>query len=121
MSKLASEGVMIQCRFAIWSCKKSCEFQKIIYMCFIDYKKDSNCVDHEKQLRALCELEIPAHLIKVMKPLYKNQEAILRTPNRDTNWFKIKECNKVISFLFLIQLYAKMIMRKLDLEESKSM
>ena len=31
-----------------WIIKKAREFQKNIYFCFIDYTKDSDCVDHNK-------------------------------------------------------------------------
>ena len=31
-----------------WIIEKAREFQKNIYFCFIDYKKASDCVDHNK-------------------------------------------------------------------------
>ena len=31
-----------------WIIKKAKEFQKNIYICFIDYPKAFNCVDHNK-------------------------------------------------------------------------
>ena len=31
-----------------WIMKKAREFQKNIYVCFIDYAKDFDCVDHNK-------------------------------------------------------------------------
>ena len=31
-----------------WIVKKAKEFQKNIYICFIDYPKAFNCVDHNK-------------------------------------------------------------------------
>ena len=31
-----------------WIMEKAREFQKSIYFCFIDYAKDSDCVDHNK-------------------------------------------------------------------------
>ena len=32
----------------IWIIKKTREFQKNIYFCFIDYAKEFDCVDHNK-------------------------------------------------------------------------
>ena len=32
-----------------WIMEKATEFQKNIYFCFIDYAKDFDCVDHNKQ------------------------------------------------------------------------
>ena len=41
--------------------RKSREFQKNIYFCFIDYTKAFDCVDHNK-LKILKEVEISDHL-----------------------------------------------------------
>ena len=46
-----------------WVIKKAREFQKNIYVCFIDYAKAFDCVDHNKQWRILKEMGIPDHLI----------------------------------------------------------
>ena len=43
--------------------EKAREFQKIIYFCFIDYTKASDCVDHNKLWKILKEMEIPDHLL----------------------------------------------------------
>ena len=37
-----------QIAFICWIIKTAREFQKNIYLCFIDYTKDSDCVDHHK-------------------------------------------------------------------------
>ena len=41
---------------------KKQESQKIIYMCFIDYAKAFDCVDHNKLWKILKEMGIPDHL-----------------------------------------------------------
>ena len=41
---------------------KKQEFQKNIYLCFIDYAKAFDCVDHNKPWKILKEMEIPDHL-----------------------------------------------------------
>ena len=43
---------------SIGSSKKQ-EFQKNIYLCFIDYAKAFDCVDHNKLWKILKEMEIP--------------------------------------------------------------
>ena len=43
---------------SIGSSKKQ-EFQKNIYLCFIDYAKAFDCVDHNKLWKILKETEIP--------------------------------------------------------------
>ena len=46
-----------------WIMEKAREFQKNIYICFIDYAKAFNCVDHNKLWEILKEMGIPDHLI----------------------------------------------------------
>ena len=45
-----------------WIIKKTREFQKNIYFCFIDYAKAFDCVDHKKLWKILKEMGIPDHL-----------------------------------------------------------
>ena len=40
---------------------KNQEFQKNIYLCFIDYAKAFDCVDHSKLWKILKEMGIPDH------------------------------------------------------------
>ena len=48
-----------------WIIEKAREFQKNIYLCFIDSTKAFDCVDHNKMWKTLKEMErgIPDHLI----------------------------------------------------------
>ena len=41
-------GIRDQIANICWIVKKAREFQKIIHLCFIDYAKAFNCVDHNK-------------------------------------------------------------------------
>ena len=52
-----------------WLIEKTKEFQKNIYLCFIDYAKAFDCVDHNKLWKALKEMEISDHLICPEKPI----------------------------------------------------
>ena len=45
-----------------WMIEKAREFQKSIYLCFNNYTKAFDCVDHDKLWKALREMEIPDHL-----------------------------------------------------------
>ena len=45
-----------------WIIKKAREVQKNIYLCFIDYAKASDCVDHNKLWKILKEMGVPDHL-----------------------------------------------------------
>ena len=44
-----------------WTMEKAREFQKNIYLCFLDYPKTFDCVDHDKLWKALREMGIPDH------------------------------------------------------------
>ena len=50
--------------------KKTREFQKNIYFCFIDYAKVFECVDHNKLWKILQEMGIPDHLTCLLRNLY---------------------------------------------------
>ena len=56
-----------------WIIKKARELQKNI--CFIDYAKSFDCVDHNKLWKILKEMGIPDHLIYLLRNLYVGQEA----------------------------------------------
>ena len=54
--------------------KKTREFQKTIYFCFIEYAKAFNCVDHHKLWNILKEMGIPDHLTCLLRNLYAGQK-----------------------------------------------
>ena len=67
--------------------EKAREFQKNI--CFIDYAKAVECVNHEKLWKILQEMGIPDHLTCLLRNLYVVQEVIVRTRHATTDWFKL--------------------------------
>ena len=60
-----------------WIIEKVREFQKNI--CFIDYAKAFDCVDHDKLWKILQEMGIPDHLTCLLRNLYTGQQATGRT------------------------------------------
>ena len=66
-----------------WITEKAREFQKNIYLYFIDYAKAFDCVDHNKLWKILQEMGIPDHLTCLLRNLYAGQEATVR--NRHGN------------------------------------
>ena len=44
-----------------WIIRKAREFQKNIYLCFIDYAKAFGCVDHNTPWQIFQEIGIPDH------------------------------------------------------------
>ena len=63
------------------------EFQKDI--CFIDYAKAFDCVDHNKLWKILKEMGIPDHLTCLLRNLHAGQEATVRTGHGTTDWVQI--------------------------------
>ena len=72
-----------------WIIEKAREFQTNIYFCFIDYAKAFECVDHNKPWKIFQEMGIPDHLICLLRNLYADQEATVRTGHGTTDWFQI--------------------------------
>ena len=52
-----------------WIIEKAREFQKNIYLCFIDYTKAFGCVDHNKLWKILQEVGIPYHYTCLLRNL----------------------------------------------------
>ena len=55
------------------------EFQKNIYFCSIGYAKAFDCVEHNKLWEILKEKGIPDHLTYLLRNLFVDQEATIRT------------------------------------------
>ena len=86
-----------------WIIRKAREFQKNIYFCFQ-------------------EMGIPGHLTCLLRNLYADQEAIIRTGYGTTDWFQIGKGVRQGCILSpcLFNFYAKYIMRNAGLEEAQS-
>jgi len=69
-----------------WIIKKARGFQKNI--CFIDYAKAFDCVDHKKLWEIHKEMGIPDHLTCLLRNLYAGQEATVRTGHGQQNGSK---------------------------------
>ena len=100
---------------------KAREFQKNIYFCFIDYAKAFDCVDHNKLWKILKDMGIPDHLTCLLRRLYADQEAIVRTGHGKIDWFQIGKGTRqgYIFLSCLFNFYAEYIMRNAGLEETQ--
>ena len=61
-----------------WIMKTAREYQKKLYICFIDYSKAFDCVDHDLLWNLLRQVGIPAHIFMLLSKLYEKQEAKVR-------------------------------------------
>ena len=105
-----------------WIMEKAREFQKNTYFCFIDYAKAFDCVDHSKLWKILKEIEIPDHPTCLMRNLYADQEATVRTGHGTTDWFQIGKGVRqgCIVSPCLFNFYAEYIMRNAGRQEAQS-
>ena len=70
--------------------EKARGFQENIYFCFIDYAKAFVCVDHNKLWKILKEMRIP-DIFCLLRNLYADQEATVRTEHETMNWLKLRK------------------------------
>ena len=105
-----------------WIIKKATEFQKNIYLCFINYAKAFDCVDHNKLWKILKEMGIPDHFTCLLRNLYACQEATVRTGHGTTDWFQIRKRvhQDCILSPCLFNLYAEYIMRNAGLDKAQA-
>ena len=86
---IKGRGTRDQIANICWITEKARKFQKYIYFCFIDYTKAFDCVDHNKMWKILQEMGILDHLTCLLRNLYADQEATVRTRHGTTDWFQI--------------------------------
>ena len=112
-----ARGTRDQTSNIFWIIKKAREFQKNI--CFIDYAKAFDCVDHNELWTILKEMGHPTCLLR---NLYACQESTVRTGYRTTDWFQIGKgvCQGWILIPCLFNLYAVYIMRNARLDEAQA-
>ena len=99
---------------------KKQEFQKNI--CFIDYAKAFDCVDHDKLWKILKEMGIPDHLTCLLRNLYAGREATVTTGHGTIDWFQIRKGihQGCVLSPCLFNLCAEYIMRNAGLDEAQT-
>ena len=102
--------------------KKESSRKKNMYFCFIDYAKAFDCVDHSKLWKILKEMGIPDHLTCLLRNVYADKEATVRTGHETTEWFQIGKgvCQGCILSPCLFNLYVEYIIRNVGLEEAQA-
>ena len=93
LSKLGLEnrGTRDQTANICWIIEKVREFQKNIYLSFMNYVKAFDFVDHNILWKVLKEMGIPDHYTSLLRNLYVGQEATVRTQSGTTDWFRIEK------------------------------
>lgn len=94
-------------------CERAIQHQQVVFLCFIDYVKAFDKVQHEKLLKLLQELSIDGKDIQLIRNLYWNQEAAIRVEDILSAWIQISRglrqgCVQSPDFF---NLYSEMILR----------
>ena len=82
-------------------------------MCFIDYTKAFDMVGHDVLWRNMIEMGFSTHIVLMLKSLYDQQRAAVRTAYGLTDWFKIEQGVRQGCILspHLFNIYSETIMR----------
>ena len=111
-------GTRDQIAKVCWIIEKAREFWKNI--CFIDYAKAFDCVDHNKLWKILQQMGIPDHFTCLLRNLDAGQEPTVRTRHGTADWFKIGKgvCQGCVLSFCLFNIYAEYIMQNPRLDEA---
>ena len=87
-----------------------------------DYAKAFDCVDHNQLWKILKEMAIPDYLTCLLRNLYADQEATVRTGHGTTDRFQIGRGVRQSCVLSpcLFNFYAEYIVRNAGLEEAQA-
>ena len=79
-------------------------------------------MDHNKLWKIPKEMGIPDHITCLLRNLYADQEAIVRTRHGTMDWFQIEKgvCQGCILSLCLFKLYGEYIMQNAGLDETQA-
>ena len=85
-------------------------------------KKAFDCVDHNKLWTILKEMGKPDHVTCILRNLYADQEATVRTGHGTTDWFQTGKGVSHICILSpcLFNLYAEYIRRNARMDEAQA-
>ena len=103
-----------------WIIEKAREFQRNI--CFTDYAKASDCMDHNELWKILQEMGIPDHLTCLLRNVHAGQEATVRAGHGTTDCFQIRKgvYQGCILSPCLFNFYAEYSMRNARLDQAQA-
>ncbi|KAJ8718731.1 hypothetical protein PYW07_016287 [Mythimna separata] len=94
--------------------EKAKEFDTPVIMCFVDYNKAFDCVNWGCLWRVLHELEVPDHLIALLRTLYDSSQGVVRVDKITSKPFKFHRGVRQGCILspILFNIYGEYIMRR---------
>ena len=96
--------------------ERAIEMQKDLYLCFIDYTKTFDKVQHEELLGMLGKLDIHGKDLRIVRNLYWEQTACMRIDNDLSEYTRIERGVRqgCVFSPDLFNLYSEMILRELE-------
>lgn len=94
--------------------EKSREFNVPVVLCFVDYMKAFDCVRWESLYGILQEMGVPKHLADMVRSLYEESEAVVRTYEGETGNFRTERGVRQGCILSpqLFNIYSEYVMRQ---------
>ena len=105
-----------------WITVKVRKFQQNIYVCFTDYTKTFDCVNHNKLWKILKEIGLPHCLTCLLRKLHAGQEETVKNQQGTMDCFKTGKGvhQGWILSLCSFNLHAEHIMRNAGLDEAQA-
>ena len=93
--------------------EKAREFNIVLYVCFVDFRKAFDTIKWSKLWRALTEMGAPQHLVHLTRRLYEDGTAAVRVDGIDSERFKTQAGVRQGCILspLLFNIYTEYIMR----------
>lgn len=90
------------------------EHKQPLYMCFIDFKKAFDSIQHERLWWTMLDMGYPPHLVNLLASLYKGQKACVRVAGVMSDWFKVNKGVRQGCILspYLFNIVSEMVMRE---------
>ena len=99
MSQEDSEAVLDNENVNVSELNQALSLKSSTSVCFIDYAKAFDCVDHNKLWKIFKEMKTPDHLTCLQRNLYAGQEAIVITSCGTMDWFQIGKGLYIVTLL----------------------
>jgi len=62
-----------------------------LYMCFVDFEKAFDKVNHKKLWKVMVDMGFAKHLVALIRALYENQKSNVRIHGETSGWFQAKQ------------------------------